>query len=161
MRIGKIKFQLGFTLIELMVVVLLTLLTVGGVIVNVYNFSKKQGIDDDKNNLLTELRNTYQKAVGNYRSITCVGLLSYKVTMKQNSKNIEISEVCSGRTSGSGDVVLQLNNFLKSSAFGSGDAVVTFMAGTGNKTVSGTSPVVISGSGETREITIGDYGNFE
>lgn len=157
MKMGvKLKTN-GFTLIELMMVVLVTLLTVGGVMVNVYNFNKRQGLEDDAYNLVAELRNTYQKALGNYRQPNCVSLLSYKIRGTSAGNSVEIEESCVSGSSANNEKP----DFLKSTTF-SNSFEVTFLAGSGmTATNISDNKIIITNGSDTRYIQVNNYGDFK
>lgn len=146
----------GYTLIELMVVVVISLLAIGGAIVSVYQFNKKQGLDQDAKNFVVELRKTYGMAIGNVQNSTGSSsncqVINYKITWLSENQ-YRITNQC-------GYVA---NLTLPNSIFGIKSFEITLMVGSGDTTVmtsNNDNKIEFTDGVNTKVVSINNYGDF-
>ena len=149
----------GFTLIELVIVVSLTIILAGTALVNVTSFNQSQGLSDDIRSVMTEFRSAYSKATGVFYPTNCNGISTYTLSMTSGSKDMKITANC---TSPGAPHPVEENKLgvLKSSTF-SANYSYSFTVPTGS-----TSPLtdveIVSDTGAvTKTLDIQNYGVFE
>lgn len=143
----------GFTLIEIMVVITITVLAIGGAVINVYQFNKTQGVEQDAKNFVTEIRKTYEMAIGNVHDPDC-SLTDYQI-LSTNIKNqyLVVGNGCNYSTT------MKMEN----SRFETTSFTITFKIGSGDTLISTNTDnkIRITDGNTTKVITVNNYGDFK
>ena len=151
------RSALGFTLIEMIITVSIMVIVAGMSVAGIVVFNQNQGITDDSEQVLSELRRAYSRATGIFYPPTCTGKLTgYKMTFTNGSKDITVTAQCATN-------IAEIRiNVLKSSTF-SGTTTLTISAGDGR--VSGSPYTItirsVANTSLTKVIKVSDFGVFE
>lgn len=133
--------KLGFTLIELMIVVTITVIIAGFSFISVNDFTQNQGTTDDARTFISELRRVYSKATAVFYPPGCTGLTAYGVTYGvPTSTDVRVNWVCNVGSSHEDRL-----GVLKSSKF-IGSSTITFNVPDGAVTPNGALVQILNSS---------------
>lgn len=146
----------GFTLIELMIVIVLMLIVSGTAMVNVTSFYQTQGTEDDIRTVLSEIRSAYSKATGVFYPPECTNLTSYTVLISSGSKDISVRANCTVPQTSIKEDVLKTTKFSSAYSF-------TILVPSGAMTPSSTNIMIENDSNPTvkKTLRVASYGIFE
>jgi len=142
MRKVKVNVSFGgFTLIEIMMVVAITILLFGGSIASFISFNNRQTVVGDAKILLSELKKTQSTAINMVYPTGCTSLVGYRITGSATGKIITSVAVC-----GNGDYTVDSNITALENSHFVGNFNVLFQASSGLVT-SGDGVIQINGDG--------------
>jgi len=150
----------GFTLIELVVVMVIILVLSGGAISAYLNFNKIQAINNDVRNLGTELHRVSVLAASLQYPVGCESLSRYSVTSTPIGS--ELTGIIVSADCDPVDVVNPAVRVLSSSIF-TEPFIVNFLPGSGYLQGGADQTITIRYSSDetlTKELTIGAYGTI-
>ncbi len=149
------KLQRGFTLIELMMVVSITLILTGASVTAFLNFNKTQSVNNDARNLAAEVYRVRTLAASLQYPTGCSSLKSYALTSNSDLSGVIVTAKCDPA-----DVAFPEVRLLTSSVF-SQPLNLVFLPGSGYLE-GGTNIEItiklINDTAVTKKVTVGAYG---